>query len=68
MIEFKVKYKIWDYVTLVWHEEKHRVLWYEYLEGRWMRYIVQDKSEFKYLYEYQIQMFIEESIVWFKSE
>jgi len=68
MIEIRIKYKIWDYVTLIWWEERMRVVWYEYLESRWIRYIMSHWHEYQYHYETEIVEYKEKTSLWFKHE
>ena len=65
MISIDVKYKTWDFVCLVWWEERMRVIWYEYVEWRWLRYILMHGHDWQYQYEMEIQLYTQKHQIWF---
>jgi hypothetical protein len=57
MLEIEVKYKINDYVNFIGQTEKLRVLWYDYIQDRWLRYILAVWQDHKYVYPSEIETY-----------
>ena len=44
-----------------------RVVWYEYVDWRWLRYILSQWHTYQYHYENEIKLYTEKSSIWFEA-
>ena len=66
MLKIKVKHEIGDIVKNKFNENKYRIIWYDYVDSRWVQYVCQQmtKDEWVYLLETEIEWWKEKNI-WF---
>ena len=62
-----VKYDIWERVKIDW-EGSYKIVGYEYMEWRWMRYILLNWADYLYQYEPEMELVIETKTIWFTKE
>jgi len=63
-----VNYMIWDITQhTCWSD--YKVIGYEYIESRWIRYIClwNWSTEYQYFYEYELKPSGQSSVIWFQS-
>lgn len=56
MESIKVKFSIWDIVEHSFNENKYKVIWYEYIGWRWIRYICSNSVDYEKIYLYEIEL------------
>jgi fatty-acid desaturase len=62
-MQIEVLYSIWETIKdPTWEERK--VIWYEHIEWRWLRYIV-SWTERHYYYDFEITPSTEKKTIWF---
>ena len=59
-----IKYEIGDRVKIDW-EGNYKVIGYEHVDGRWLRYILLHWTERAYQYETELELITEQKTIWF---
>lgn len=67
-MDITVKYDIWDIVQVEISDKWYKVVWYEYVECRWLRYICIDWWDYyKYFSEIEITKKVENNAIWIST-
>jgi len=66
-MKINVKYKIWDVVNRSFWEWEYKVIWYNYIETQWLKYIClqKDKQDFLYFSEIELKWKEKKTLIWF---
>lgn len=67
-MKIEVKYEVWEIVEHIHATVNYMVIWYEYIDWYWVRYICiePEKWDQKYLYWCELKKY-DEKCIWFIS-
>jgi len=69
MLKINVVFVIWQKVKWLLSWEEYIVIWYDYIDKRWVRYIISNwKSDYIYKYEVELEWIQKERNIWFNTK